>query len=196
MMTAKNSTGGAAGSPPPERGRSTREARRVGVEGPPRFNRTTAKTAQARRLRGDATAVEMRLWQRLRNKQLGVDFRRQHPAGPYVLDFYCPALGLAIELDGGQHAQPDTLQRDEKRTRWLAERNVTLLRYWNSDVTQNLAGVLENIAAKIAALQAAGMTPTRRWRADLPLSGGGTEPKGHTGHSSPRRQPPLPQGGR
>jgi len=177
-MTVRIPTGGAAGSPPPERGRSDREAIRVGVKGPRLFNRTSAKTAQARRLRRDSTDVEMRLWQRLRNKQLGADFRRQHPAGPYVLDFYCPSLNLAIELDGGQHARPDMLQRDDKRTRWLAERNLTLLRYWNSDVIQNLSGVLEDIAAKVAQLQAAGMTPTRRWRADLPLSGGGTEPRG------------------
>jgi uncharacterized protein DUF559 len=89
-----------APSPPPERGRSTREARRVGVT-PSHFNRTTLKTATARRLRRDSTRVEMQLWQKLRNRQLGVDFRRQHPAGPFVLDFYCPSLRLAIELDGG-----------------------------------------------------------------------------------------------
>jgi very-short-patch-repair endonuclease len=114
----------------------------------------------------------MRLWQKLRNKQLGVDFRRQHPAGPYFLDFYCSALRLAIELDGGQHGQPNAKQHDERRTRWLAERDVTLLRYWNSDVVENLSGVLEDIAAKVAVLQHAGVTPTRRWRADLPLAGG------------------------
>jgi very-short-patch-repair endonuclease len=75
----------------------------------------------------------MRLWQKLRNGQLNVDFRRQHPAGPFVLDFYCPALRLAVELDGGQHTE----------------------------------------ASQIGELHAAKMTPTRRWRADLPLSGGG-----------------------
>jgi hypothetical protein len=53
-----------------------------------------------------------------------------------------------------------------------------MLRFWNSDVIQNLPGVLEVIAAKVAELQASGMTPTRRWRADLPLSGGGKERRG------------------
>jgi len=149
----------------------------VGVPAAQRFNRTKQKTARARELRQASTDVEMRLWQKLRNKQLGVDFRRQHPAGPYFLDFYCPALQLAIELDGGQHGQPNAKQYDERRTRWLAERNVTLLRYWNSDVVENLSGVLEDIAAKIAALQQAGITPTRRWRADLPLLGGGDKPR-------------------
>jgi very-short-patch-repair endonuclease len=116
------------------------------------------------------------LWHRLRNRQLGVDFRRQHPGGSYVLDFYCPALRLAIELDGGQHAL--ALQRDARRDAWFEERGVTLLRFWNSDVTVNLEGVLETIAAKISELEEINVTPTRRWRADLPLSGGGSQPRG------------------
>jgi len=157
--------------PPPERGRSVRAANRVGVSS--HFNRTAFKTIVARRLRRDSTNVEMRLWQKLRNRQLSVDFRRQHPAGSFVLDFYCPALRLAIELDGGQHANADHEARDRLRERWLAERGVAILRFWNSDVTQNLSGVLELIAAKVGELQATKMTPTRRWRADLPLSGGG-----------------------
>ena len=126
----------------------------------------------------------MRLWQKLRNRQLGVDFRRQHPVGDYVLDFYAPALRLVIELDGGQHAAQNA--RDEKRTRWLADRGATLLRFWNSDVIQNLSGVLEVISAKIAEIHTSKVIPTRplslRWRfasaADLPFSRGGNEPKG------------------
>jgi very-short-patch-repair endonuclease len=146
----------------------------VGVS---RFNRTRPKTERARVLRRDSTDVEMLLWQRLRNRQLGVDFRRQHPAGNFFLDFYAPALRLAVELDGGQHTEQ--MDADRRRTRWLEERGVTVPRFWNSDVSQNLLGVLETIAAKIAALQDAGVTPTRRWRADLPLSGGGEDsPKG------------------
>jgi very-short-patch-repair endonuclease len=168
MIGTRPPADGGADSPPPERGRSTGEARRVGVS---RFNRTREKTERARRLRRDGTDVEMRLWQRLRNLQLGVDFRRQHPAGNFYLDFYAPALRLAVELDGGQHAEQ--ADADQRRTRWLEERGLTVLRFWNSDVSQNLSGVLEVIAAKIAELQDAGVTPTRRWRADLPLSGGG-----------------------
>jgi very-short-patch-repair endonuclease len=158
--------------PPPERGRSAREASRVGVN-KSRFDRTAFKTVRARRLRRNLTDVEMRHWQKLRNRQLGVDFRRQHPVGAFVLDFYCPTLRLAIEMDGGQHAQAGEIQRDRKRAQWLADRNIMLLRFWNSDVTQNFSGVLESIASKVAELQIARGTPTRRWRADLPLSGGG-----------------------
>jgi very-short-patch-repair endonuclease len=122
----------------------------------------------------------MRLWQKLRNRQLGADFRRQHPAGSFVLDFYCPSLRLAIELDGGQHAHADHEARDRRRDRWLNERGVTILRFWNSDITHNLGGVLEVLVLKVAELEAAKMTPTRRWRADLSLSGGG-EPSSRRG---------------
>lgn len=180
-----------APSPPPERGRSASEARRVGVIAS-RFNRTAFKTAIVRRLRRDSTRVEMRLWQKLRNRQLGIDFRREHPAGPFVLDFYCPSLRLAIELDGGQHAEARNAAADGKRDQWLTDRGVIAMRFWNSDIVENLAGVLEVMAAKIQELQVARMTPTRRWRHSrcftsaflvqntaaegrlcLPLSGGG-----------------------
>ena len=149
------------------------------------------KTAHARQLRVDATEVEKRLWHKLRTAQIdGASFRRQHPAGNYILDFYCPALQLAIELDGGQHTE--TASQDRQRDEWLAQRGVTVLRFWNSDVTGNLPGVLEVIAAKVSELQVRKVTPTRRWRPSrcsasaflaprtaaegrlcLPLSGGG-----------------------
>ncbi|HTS39070.1 MAG TPA: endonuclease domain-containing protein [Xanthobacteraceae bacterium] len=116
----------------------------------------------------------MELWQKLRNRQLCANFRRQHPIGPYILDFYCPALRLAIELDGGQHSEAEIFQHDARRTRWLCERNVTVLRFWNSDVAQYLSGVLETIVGAISELQSRKMTLTRRAaRVDLPLSGGG-----------------------
>jgi very-short-patch-repair endonuclease len=144
----------------------------VGVNRGSRFNRTDVKTKRARKVREDATDVERRLWAKLRSAQIeGASFRRQHPAGNYVLDFYCPALRLAIELDGGQHAISPT--RDRVRDEWLERRGVTVLRFWNSDVVENLPGVLETIAAKVLHLKSGGTTPTRRWRADLPLSGGG-----------------------
>jgi very-short-patch-repair endonuclease len=150
----------------------------VGVKGAARFNRTKIKTTLARRLRRDVTDVERRLWSKLRGAQIdGASFRRQHPAGRYVLDFYCPALRLAIELDGGQHAL--AASQDRQRDEWLARRDVTVLRFWNSDVTENLSGVLEVIATKVAELKATKMTPTRRWRADLPLSGGGAPSARH-----------------
>ena len=119
-MVARFSSGDATRSPPLEKGRSAREASRVGVESTSRFDRTTFKTTRARNLRRAYTEVEMRLWQKLRNRRLGIDFRRQHPAGNFILDFYAPAPRLVIELDGGQHAQHKAAARDTERTRWLA----------------------------------------------------------------------------
>ena len=147
------------------------------------FNRTPGKARFARRLRRDGTDVERRLWQHLRNGQLGsAKFRRQSPAGRYVLDFYCPALALAVELDGGQHAEART--RDRERDKWLKQKGVTVLRFWNSDVVENLDGVLEVIAAKIGELSSAAASSHPRWRAGLtptptlPLAGGGSAPPG------------------
>jgi very-short-patch-repair endonuclease len=159
-----------APSPPSERGRSAREAGRVGVSTPWRFNRSATKTSRARDLRHDSTDVEMKLWQKLRNRKLGVDFRRQHPAGNFILDFYAPSLGLVVELDGGQHSDSQHIRSDDARTRWLAERGVTVLRFWNSDVSTNLSGVLEVIAAKVAELKDAGAAPVRRWSGEAKSS--------------------------
>ena len=158
MMSAGPETRDARGAPPPpERGRVG-----VGVARS-RFNRTKPKTAHARQLRIDATDVERRLWQKLRNAQIdGAGFRRQHPAGRYILDFYCPSLQLAIELDGGQHAQSES--QDRQRDESLRQRGVTVLRFWNSDITQNLNGVLEVIALKVAELKSQRSVPSRRWR--------------------------------
>ena len=171
-MNKRFPAGSAASSPPLTKGRSARATSRVGINS--RFDRTERKTAFARSLRVGSTDVEAKLWQKLRNGQIeGAAFRRQHPAGPYILDFYCPSLRLAIDLDGGQHSQNERALLDRKREQWLARRGVTVLRFWNSDITANLSGALEVIAPKVAELRSSAATPIRRWRADLPLSGGG-----------------------
>src|SRR5271170_4420144 len=95
---------GNASKPPPVRGRTASEASQVGVRVLSQYNRTLAKTARARKLRRDSTMVERRLWSKLRDGRLdGLSFRRQHPAGHFILDFYCFQLRLSIELDGSQH---------------------------------------------------------------------------------------------
>src|SRR6266849_6079578 len=79
-----------------------------------------------------------RLWSRLRRKQLeGFRFRRQHPLGPYVVDFFCPEAKLVVEVDGGQHADDG-----ETRTRWIEAQGYRLIRFWNNDVLANTEGVL------------------------------------------------------
>ena len=161
-------------SPPPERGRTASAASQVGVPADSQYNRTREKTKRARQLRQPLTAVEARVWSKLRAGRLdGLEFRRQHPAGSYILDFYCPQLRLAIELDGSQHGEVLQQQHDRRRSAWLRSCGVTELRFWNNDVTRHLTGVLEKIKSAADELRASGRTPTRRWRADLPLSGGG-----------------------
>ena len=79
--------------------------------------------------------------------QLPVKVRRQHPIGRHVADFAVPSRKLVIEIDGGQHAT--ALARDTARSRMLAARGWRVIRFWNSDVMSNLAGVLETIAEEL-----------------------------------------------
>ena len=100
----------------------------------------------ARELRRDQTSAEDLLWKLLRNRQLfGIKFRRQHPVQPYVLDFYCEAAKLAVELDGGQHNADSGRRYDERRTRFLAAQGIRVIRFWNTDVLQETEGVLDGI---------------------------------------------------
>jgi lipoate-protein ligase B/very-short-patch-repair endonuclease len=98
----------------------------------------------ARAMRANDTDAENRLWHFLRNRQMnGAKFRRQHPIGRFILDFFCDELSLAIEVDGGQHA--DAVPYDDARTQWLNERGVDVLRVLNNDVLTNLESVLDTI---------------------------------------------------
>jgi adenine-specific DNA-methyltransferase len=86
--------------------------------------------ARRRALRRAATDAEAALWARLRAKRLaGFKFRRQHPCGPYFLDFYCPSRHLAVELDGGQHFSPLAQDYDTRRTAFLLRRGITVVRF-------------------------------------------------------------------
>jgi very-short-patch-repair endonuclease len=115
------------------------------------------------------TDAESRLWRALRRDQLnGLSFRKQHPIGPFTVDFYCSRLRLAVEVDGGQHAE-QRKQADDRRTQWLAEKGITVVRYWNNDVLTNLEGVLSDLLTQTERLAQAAATPTPT----LPLSGGG-----------------------
>eukprot|EP01012_Entosiphon_sulcatum_P036954 TRINITY_DN47228_c0_g1_i1.p1 TRINITY_DN47228_c0_g1~~TRINITY_DN47228_c0_g1_i1.p1 ORF type:complete len:139 (+),score=12.66 TRINITY_DN47228_c0_g1_i1:28-444(+) len=96
------------------------------------------------RLRREMTQVERALWALVRNRQLeGFKFRRQATIGPFVVDFLCIETGLVIELDGGQHEEA----RDRSRTEYLEARGLTVLRFWNHDVADNLEGVTHTIRA-------------------------------------------------
>ncbi|MDD9863660.1 MAG: endonuclease domain-containing protein [Gammaproteobacteria bacterium] len=99
-----------------------------------------------RSLRKQITDAERLLWGLLRNKQLeGFKFRRQHPVGKYVLDFYCHEARLGVELDGGQHNEIDQRRKDEARSFFLAEEGITVVRFWNNEVLRETEGVLEGL---------------------------------------------------
>ena len=102
---------------------------------------------RARQLRRDQTDAERRLWRDLRRHQLGVQFRRQHPLGPYIVDFCCIERMLVVELDGGQHE--DQRARDEARTRWLAEHGFRVLRFSDREALMETEAVLTEIQNRL-----------------------------------------------
>ena len=101
----------------------------------------------ARRLRRDMTEAEKRLWRGVQELEVPVRFRRQHPIGMSVVDFAFPTAKLAIELDGGQQAMQG--DQDDARTMEIAARGYRVIRFWNSEVMENLAGVLEVIRREL-----------------------------------------------
>ncbi len=105
---------------------------------------------RARVLRADATPAEADLWAILRGGKLGVRFRRQQPVGPFIVDFYSAAAGLVVELDGAGHA--DEVAYDARRTSWLEERGLTVLRFANADVLKQPADVFVAISAAVHTL--------------------------------------------
>ena len=102
---------------------------------------------RARQLRHHQTNAETLLWYKLRARRLaGFKFRRQHPIGPYVVDFVCLEANLVIEVDGPTHQDPS---RDERRDQDLAQRCFSTLRVWNNDVYENLDGAIQTILRRL-----------------------------------------------
>jgi very-short-patch-repair endonuclease len=98
---------------------------------------------KARRLRQNSTDAERRMWSALRDRRLTrYKFRRQHPVGDFIIDFACTESRLAIELDGGQHADDPA---DIHRTAWLEGQGWKVIRFWNNDILTNTDGVLQAI---------------------------------------------------
>src|ERR1700730_8370685 len=97
-------------------------------------------------LRKSATDCERILWRHLRNRNFArYKFRRQHPIDPYVLDFYCPAAKLAIELDGSGHDYGLREKRDHAREEFLTKQGIAVVRFWNHQVREELDSVLQAI---------------------------------------------------
>jgi len=100
----------------------------------------------ARALRKRLTPQEVRLWVRLRDlKAFGFHFRRQAPVGRYIVDFVSFRSQLIIEADGGQHGMPEGARSDQVRDAFLQSQGFRVLRFWNSDIDGNLAGVMESV---------------------------------------------------
>ncbi len=101
---------------------------------------------RAKELRRNLTLPEVILWRELRGRKLdGARFRRQHPIGPFILDFYCDEAKLAVEVDGNSHQLPAQAQHDRRRTAWLEARGVAVLRVYARDVLENLEGAVSMI---------------------------------------------------
>ena len=101
---------------------------------------------RARELRRRLTLPEVVLWTALRGRRLaGLRFRRQHPIGPYILDFYCDEIRLAIEVDGQGHEHPDQLAHDRRRTAWLDAQGISVARFAARDVLGEIDPVLADI---------------------------------------------------
>ena len=100
----------------------------------------------SRELRRSLTDAEQRIWSRVRRKQLlGIQFYRQRPIGPYIVDFYAPAVKLAVELDGSQHLEPGHSRRDAERDAFLAEMGITVVRFSNIVTLSHTDAVMEEV---------------------------------------------------
>jgi len=100
--------------------------------------------AYAREMRTTMPDAEQLLWTLLRNRRVaGAKFRRQHPLGRYIIDFYCHEKLLAIELDGGQHSEQQ--EYDQKRDAYLNQLGIRVLRFWNNQMLAETEAVLEAI---------------------------------------------------
>jgi len=102
---------------------------------------------KARGLRRIMTPPEVRLWQILRTRPGGLRFRRQHPCGPYVLDFYCPSARLAIEVDGIAHDMGVNPARDVRRDAWLEASGIRVMRIGAVEVMMDLDAVVRMIVS-------------------------------------------------
>lgn len=101
---------------------------------------------RARHLRMNRTAAERRLWRELRQlKQVGCKFRQQVPIDHYIVDFACLSNRLIVEVDGGTHSMDDEIARDARREQYLRDQGFRVVRVWNSEVRENIEGVMDVI---------------------------------------------------
>ena len=113
------------------------------------YNRRREKWLR-QQLRNHMPDAEVLLWMQLKGRQvLGFKFRRQYSVGPFVIDFYCPQLRLGVELDGDSHFAVGAADRDQHRQRYIESFGIRVIRYVNTDIYENMDGVLENLVGEM-----------------------------------------------
>jgi very-short-patch-repair endonuclease len=137
------------------------------------------QTDRARYLRHNMTGVEWRLWRHLRARQLGVKFRRQHPIGPYIVDFACLSAQLVVEVDRDAHEDAYDVHRD----RWMESRGWRVMRFSLQDIDESLDSVVAAIYLELG-LPDSDTHELPRTDADLPSPPG----------VASRRRPPRTAG--
>jgi very-short-patch-repair endonuclease len=151
--------------------------------------RAPSKTVvRAGQLRRKMSLPEGLLWRALRGKRLAdLRFRRQHPIGPYILDFYCPMHRLCVEVDGAGHDFLERALRDERRDAWLNDQGIRVVRFRAADVLDERN--LDNVAAAILIAARAPSTALHEGRDPVPplRRGGGGPPKAVEGAQLPFR---------
>ena len=111
---------------------------------------TNTTLIQAKILRKNMTSQERKLWQLLRNNAMnGLKFRRQVPIGNYVADFVCEWKNLIIELDGGQHNDNAIIIKDNEKTKYFNSLGYKVLRFWNTEIDNNIEIVCEIILNEV-----------------------------------------------
>jgi very-short-patch-repair endonuclease len=114
----------------------------------PTIRPTERARAHAKELRAELSPPERVLWSKLRREQLhGFKFRKQHPMGPWIADFYCHEAMLVVEIDGSTH-HGERKDLDDARDQWMTARNIGVLRVTARDVFENLFGVLSAISRR------------------------------------------------
>lgn len=116
------------------------------------FNRSD-ETEKRQVLRGEAPSAERLLWSRIRRDACGAKFRRQVSVGAFVLDFYCPTLRLALEIDGPTHENDEAVARDSTRQQYIEALGVRFLRFTNEQVYHHLPDVVETICGVVREMQ-------------------------------------------
>lgn len=151
-----------------------------------KYNRYSEKDKR-RHLRENMPKAEVLLWTKLTGRQLlGYKFRRQYSIGPYIVDFHCAELKLAIELDGDSHFAEGGQGYDEKRDEYLESFGIQVLRFLHTDVYDNIEGVLEVTARQVQMRPRSARKPSSR-----------VQGESRTRKRAPSETPPTPpcQGG-